>query len=101
MFARPKGQGPWWLGRALVAFALWLGLLCLALALENRAPGRWVFSSAASGIVYLVVQVALLLAALGASTMTLVRGPNRDRAIVLLPTLLLVLYGLMLVSGEG
>lgn len=101
MAASLKGERPRWVWRALAAFTLWFGLLCLMLAFEHGAPGRWVFSSEARTRVYLAVQIALLLAALGGSAITLVRGPNRDRAIVFLPTVILVLYGLMLVSGGG
>jgi hypothetical protein len=88
-----------WGRRALVLFALWLGLLSLGLGLEHTAFGEWVFASDARAGVYLALQIALLVAGLVASAMTLFRGPNRDRALVLVPTTILVLYGLILISG--
>ena len=104
MSTMPRTTGgdrrPWW-KIALLCFGVWATLLLAALLLEQTTIGEVVFSHESSAMGYLVVQVLALLAALGACIMTFVRGSAKDRLIVVIPTLCLLLYALILIGGPG
>ncbi len=90
-----------WFRHALVLFGAWLALLLSALLLEGSAFGSFVFHHAATAFGYLALQLLTGAAALAACVMTLVRGSTLQRVIVAVPTLLLVLYALVAISGPG
>jgi hypothetical protein len=96
--SRARAHSPWML-RALLTFVVWAGLLGLALATEHTRFGHWLFEDRTGGVVYLVAQLLLALAALGASAMTFIRGPTRHRLIVIVPTAIVVIYGLVAIAG--
>jgi hypothetical protein len=91
-------RAPW---TALIGFGLWLGLLLASLAFEHRAFARHLFDSDLGGSIYMGVAVALYVVAFAACLATLMLGSKRTRLVLLVPTLCLVLYGMMLVAGPG
>jgi hypothetical protein len=86
---------------ALVLFGVWLALLMGALMLEHTSVGKFVFHRKVATVVYLGLQGLTGLAALAACVMILFRGSSRHRLIVVVPTVLLVLYALVVVGGPG
>jgi hypothetical protein len=95
----PRRRAP--LRWALVAFAMWLGSLLAALAVEGTAAGRALFESEGGALAYLVLQGAAYVLALGACSAALVGGTARQRLALSLPTAMLLLYGAIALSGPG
>jgi hypothetical protein len=86
---------------ALTLFGIWLAFLVSALMLEHTSVGKFVFHRKLATIAYLVLQGLSGIAALAACLVILFRGSNRHRLIVVVPTVLLVLYALVVVGGPG
>ena len=83
------------------AFGAWAGLLGLLLALGHTVEGKAIFASRASAPVYVGLQGILTSLAFSVGVWALVRGPNTSRLLVLLPLIVLAVYGAMLIAGPG
>ncbi len=86
---------------ALLGFAVWFVPLLTLMVLENLHFGEAFFNSALATYTYLIVHGLLTAVALALGVLTLLRGPTTNRLIVILPVVILLLYGGMLIGGPG
>ena len=96
------GRPPsFWLKAALLCFGAWLGVVCSALLVEHTTVGSLVFHNRVTMAFFLAIVGVLYVLALTCCVMTLVKGSTAHRAIIMLPLLLLVLFGLVAIGGPG
>ena len=80
------------------AFGAWAGLLGLVQLVGQTSAGQVIFASPASASVYRGLQGILTIVAFVLGAWALVRGPNRGRLMVVVPMIVLALYGAMLIA---